>query len=46
MWPANYDKNDIEHVQGLHVKAPRRDCGHCAWFYAPAPRVTPKTPQE
>jgi hypothetical protein len=39
-WPANYDRNDIEHIRGEHQKSPRRDCGHCSWFFAPAPVVT------
>ena len=40
VWPAGYDSNDIAHVQGQHVESPRRYCGHCSWFFAPAPVVT------
>lgn len=44
VWPANYDRNDIEHVQGQHMPGkligPKRDCGHCSWYFAPPPVVT------
>jgi hypothetical protein len=39
-WPKGFDQNDIEHIEGRHVQAPRRSCGHCAWYYAAAPVVT------